>query len=48
MPEWDCHDEIPKETALIMRLLAAYDRETYGETKVIELDIKNWDGTTRS
>jgi hypothetical protein len=32
------------DTALIMRLLAAYDRETYGETKVIQIDLKDWDG----
>jgi hypothetical protein len=28
----------------LLRLLAAYDKETYGETKVIEIDLKSWDG----
>jgi hypothetical protein len=31
------------DSALIMRLLAAYDRETYGETKVIQIDLKDWE-----
>jgi len=32
------------DTTLLMRLLASRDREKYGETKVIEIDLKSWDG----
>jgi len=32
------------DSALIMRPLAAYGKETYGETKVIEIDMKSWEG----
>jgi hypothetical protein len=27
-----------------MRLLAAYDRDTYGEQKVIQIDLNSWNG----
>ena len=38
------HYEIKYETSLLMKLLAARDREKYGETKVIQIDLKDWDG----
>jgi hypothetical protein len=34
------------DSALITRVLAAYDKDTYGETKVIEINFKDWEGDT--
>jgi len=41
------HYEIKYDTSLPMKLLSAGDREKYGETKVIDLDLKDWDGDYR-
>jgi hypothetical protein len=38
------HYEIKYETSLLMKLLAARDREKYGEQPVIQIDLKSWDG----
>ena len=39
--------EVKYGASLLMKLLAARDREKYGETKVIELNLKDWDGDYR-
>jgi hypothetical protein len=36
--------EVKYETRLLMKLLAARDREKYGEYKVVEVNWKDWDG----
>jgi len=36
--------ETKYDTALLMKLLAGRNREKYGETKVIEIDLSSWDG----
>jgi hypothetical protein len=36
--------EVKYDSALIMRLLASYDPETYGDKRIIEVNWKDWDG----
>ena len=36
--------EVKYDHNLLLRLLAARDREKYGETKVVEVNFKDWDG----
>jgi hypothetical protein len=36
--------ETKYDTTLLMKLLAGRNREKYGETKVIEIDLSSWDG----